>query len=358
LFVETPVVRYAQTSDGLSVGYCASGEGPPIIQTPNAIYGSLDIERMLPSRQAWNARLGGHFRLLRYDHRGTGFSTREVPDVGLESRLLDLEAVWRAGAREPCGLLGWLDGGVDALEFARRWPQRVRALVLWPSDTPKMPADELVALRKIAETDWDQYCEIFGGLANGWGPDDEAHLIAVALRHALTQEHYLKSAYLFSWRRAMSIAPMVQVPTLIVHREPQNRGDQFKALAVALPQSRHVVLPGTNRTPSRGDAQNATETIVAFFREHLLFEDGGRADGSRPLDHRIEALTELTEREREVLRLLAAGLTSRQMAERLVLSVRTVERHISSVYSKLGVHSRSQVMALLMGGSEAGPRSN
>ncbi len=49
----------------------------------------------------------------------------------------------------------------------------------------------------------------------------------------------------------------------------------------------------------------------------------------------------LTAREVEVLRLLAAGLTDLQIAEKLILSPRTVHTHISSIYSKLGVTSRS-----------------
>jgi DNA-binding NarL/FixJ family response regulator len=43
----------------------------------------------------------------------------------------------------------------------------------------------------------------------------------------------------------------------------------------------------------------------------------------------------------EVLYLLAGGLTDIQIAEKLVLSPRTVHAHISSIYSKLGVTSRS-----------------
>jgi ATP/maltotriose-dependent transcriptional regulator MalT len=49
----------------------------------------------------------------------------------------------------------------------------------------------------------------------------------------------------------------------------------------------------------------------------------------------------LTPRETEVLRLVAAGRTNQQIARQLVLSVRTVERHLATVYDKLGVHGRS-----------------
>ena len=49
----------------------------------------------------------------------------------------------------------------------------------------------------------------------------------------------------------------------------------------------------------------------------------------------------LTAREVEVLRLLAEGLTDLQIAEKLILSHRTVHAHISAIYSKAGVKSRS-----------------
>jgi DNA-binding CsgD family transcriptional regulator len=54
----------------------------------------------------------------------------------------------------------------------------------------------------------------------------------------------------------------------------------------------------------------------------------GRADG-------------LTLREVEILRLVAAGMTNRQAAERLGLSIRTVDAHLRSIYAKLGIKSRS-----------------
>lgn len=53
------------------------------------------------------------------------------------------------------------------------------------------------------------------------------------------------------------------------------------------------------------------------------------------------ALPELTSRERNVLRLLATGLTSRQIAEQLIISVLTVNSHIRTIYRKLDITSRS-----------------
>jgi DNA-binding NarL/FixJ family response regulator len=53
----------------------------------------------------------------------------------------------------------------------------------------------------------------------------------------------------------------------------------------------------------------------------------------------------LTAREVEILRHLALGESSREIAESLVLSTRTVERHISNVYAKIGVSTRVQATA-------------
>ena len=54
---------------------------------------------------------------------------------------------------------------------------------------------------------------------------------------------------------------------------------------------------------------------------------------------------ELTPREREVLRLLADGLTNRQIAERLVVSHHTVHRHVTNLLRKLGLSSRTAAAA-------------
>jgi DNA-binding CsgD family transcriptional regulator len=54
----------------------------------------------------------------------------------------------------------------------------------------------------------------------------------------------------------------------------------------------------------------------------------------------------LTEREREILDLLAQGLSNKMIAAQLYLSVRTVEGHLANIYSRLGVHSRTEAMLI------------
>lgn len=61
-------------------------------------------------------------------------------------------------------------------------------------------------------------------------------------------------------------------------------------------------------------------------------------------------LSALTEREREVLDLLAQGLTNKEIAEKLVITTNTVKRHLKAIFEKLNVHTRSAATAKVAGG--------
>jgi DNA-binding CsgD family transcriptional regulator len=60
----------------------------------------------------------------------------------------------------------------------------------------------------------------------------------------------------------------------------------------------------------------------------------------------VRASARLTAREREIAGLAAGGLSSRAIAERLTLSVRTVDSHLSRVFTKLGVRSRQELRSI------------
>jgi len=59
-------------------------------------------------------------------------------------------------------------------------------------------------------------------------------------------------------------------------------------------------------------------------------------------------LDDLTMREREVAGLVAQGKSNREIADELVLSRRTVEKHIANILSKLGLANRSQIVRLIL----------
>jgi DNA-binding NarL/FixJ family response regulator len=70
----------------------------------------------------------------------------------------------------------------------------------------------------------------------------------------------------------------------------------------------------------------------------LAFFSGGPASGAKPFG-------ELTDREREILDLVARGLTNQAIARRLVLSEKTVRNHVSNVFTKLQVTGRAEAVA-------------
>jgi ATP/maltotriose-dependent transcriptional regulator MalT len=87
------------------------------------------------------------------------------------------------------------------------------------------------------------------------------------------------------------------------------------------------------------EAQEAYRVLRQLGASHAAAE---AADLLRRLSGALSLAVDLTgahltQRELEILRLLARGLSNQQMAEELVLSVRTVERHVGNIYDKLGV---------------------
>jgi NarL family two-component system response regulator LiaR len=69
-----------------------------------------------------------------------------------------------------------------------------------------------------------------------------------------------------------------------------------------------------------------------------------RAAKQPPGESEISAFDRLTRREIEVLKLAAQGMTNREIAGELTISVRTVQGHLSNIFSKLGVGSRTEAV--------------
>lgn len=94
---------------------------------------------------------------------------------------------------------------------------------------------------------------------------------------------------------------------------------------------------------SEPERQTAGET--AQSASALDDEPDEQAPRSKPPGPRTGRRKQLTRREQEIASLIGAGLTSRHVAERLVISERTVDSHAEHIRDKLGLHSRAQIAA-------------
>jgi DNA-binding NarL/FixJ family response regulator len=98
-----------------------------------------------------------------------------------------------------------------------------------------------------------------------------------------------------------------------------------------------VELLNAIRTVAAGDG-----LLAPSITKRLIAEFASRPDPR----HGIAELRELTEREREILRLVAAGLSNDEIARRLVISPLTAKTHVSRILRKLGCRDRAQLVAL------------
>jgi LuxR family maltose regulon positive regulatory protein len=92
---------------------------------------------------------------------------------------------------------------------------------------------------------------------------------------------------------------------------------------------------------ARGIAvQYVTRLLAAFDQDTPV------ARATTPEPSLMGDLEALSQRELEVLRLIAEGASNREIADQLVVSLGTVKKHLNNVFLKLDAHSRSQAVAI------------
>jgi LuxR family maltose regulon positive regulatory protein len=119
-----------------------------------------------------------------------------------------------------------------------------------------------------------------------------------------------------------------------------------RALSLAEPEG-YVRVFVDEGAPMAGLLQEAVSRATAPDRARRVLAalPSVRPDGARPSEARYEGMELLSKREIEVLQHIAAGLTNREIATRLYLSLYTVKAHARSIYDKLDAHSRTQAAA-------------
>ena len=340
-----PDLSFATSADGVSIAWTSLGSGQTLVHLPGVPFSNIEAEWRSPIlRRAFTA-LGGRFRFIRFDGRGTGRSQRDVTDLSLEAYLGDIDAVVDAARVDTVVLLGFYASAPHAIAWAARNPERVRGLILFGGATGHgvtMQAPAMRALLSLIERDWDTFVESMTHAWLGWPEGDEGRLAADVFRTSTTPEVARATLEAASGVDVTADAAQVRCPALVLHRaDAQVIPLEVSAeLARELPGGRLAVIPGSSAGLFFEATDLVVDRIAAFVRDPLA-EPVADIGPSRP----APGSGGLSSRETEVLRLLAGGDSNGQITAQLGLSINTVERHVVNLYRKIDARGRAEATA-------------
>ncbi len=366
-------VGFCRSADGTRIAYARYGEGPPLVVS-TCWLSHLEYDLQSPVWKHFVHGLAGVSASVRYDERGFGLSDWDVTDFSFEARLQDLEAVVEAAGLDRFALLGMSQGGPVAIAYAHRHPERVTRLALLGSyvgmvgDGSEESRQLEDTFTKMIEVGWarpeGRFRRVFTDALMPGATPEQMTWVDELMRRSTTAENAVAFRQARMDVDVSDLLPRLDVPTLVMH----SRGDQMnpleggRRLAAEIPGAHLVTLETDNHVLL--DGEPATDVC---FAELAAFLEPDAATRIVPVPRRdsvgrsgdgapdVSSLDRLTPREREVLDLVAAGRENREIAGQLTLSVRTVERHLQTIYRKLdlsGSAQRTAAAALALGADD------
>ena len=339
-------MQYATTSDGVRIAFMSLGSGQPVVFASN-IFGELNGYRLgWPHyREVTDRLVALGWRVIRYDVRGMGSSDRDVEDLGLEGRVRDLEAVVSHLGLERFALGGVDIGAATAISYAVNTHEAPFALVLltpWASGARYLKIPRLRAAysaEPMADDDSKVFASIMGSVATAFQDSDLVRLHTELFVQSTT------AAGLAAYNAANAriditeLLPRVKVPTLVIHESsfPFGSYELCREVAAGIPGARFVIVTD-NSIAGRVHDANVT-AINGFLRSTATGSHVSDGPSALPSD-----TDRLTPRELQVLRLVAAGSTNKDIASALGVAVSTLERHLMNLYTKIGARGRSDAI--------------
>jgi pimeloyl-ACP methyl ester carboxylesterase/DNA-binding CsgD family transcriptional regulator len=333
-------VSFATSADGARIAWSRHGSGPPLVRVGTWLT-HLDFDWSSPVWSHWLEELGQRFTVVRYDDRGSGLSDRDPTEYSLDAWLADLEAVVDAARLSTFVLLGMSQGGAVAVEYARAHPERVTNLVLWGAygqgASARGPTEEETEERdlrsRMIKVGWGRADPVFRRVFTSsfipGATEAQMRWFDELQRRSMSPDAALASSRARAALDVTSAAKAVSARTLVLHADGDRAVpfEQGRQLAGLIPGARFVPLHSNNHILLADEP-----AWPRFLAEVVAFVGGPRSVG---------ATTDLTTREVDVLRLVALGCSNEEIASQLSLSTRTVERHLSNVYSRLDLTGKS-----------------
>ena len=338
-------IRFCTAPDGVRIAYAKHGSGPTLVIS-TCWLSHLQFDWESPVWRHFLEELGKFATVVRYDERGHGLSDWDVEEFGLEARIGDLEAVVDHAGLDRFALMGMAQGGPVTIAYAVRHPERVSRLMFYDSNAAGMrdPTPERLELNdaydQMIKVGWarpeSEFRRVFTSMMIPGATEeqmrwlDDLQRVAVSASVAYTSRQQRLKA------DATHLLGELDLPTLVLHARGDRMNDfeegrylasQIRgARLVSLESSNHILLEDEPAWP-------------VFLEEVRSFIEPDRTGAVAPAGANLASL--LSARELEVLRQAANGHDNEEIAEALTLSVRTVERHLSNIYTKLGLHGKS-----------------
>jgi len=338
-------VRLCRAPDGVRIAYARHGSGPPLVIAACWL-SHLQYDWESPVWRHFVAELGEVATIFRYDERGHGMSDWDVDDYSLEARVADLEAVVDHAGVGRFALMAMSQGGPVAITYAARHPERVSRMLFYGSfaaanRNPTPDGDELNAtFDQLLKVGWARpdsvFRRVFTSLMIPGATEEQMRWLDELQRVSVSTENAVAARRQRSTENVVGLLPELDQPTLVLHCRGARMNDfeEGRFLASNIANSRLVPLESSNHIVLGDEpAWSVVVDEVAGFLE----------PDRQPEPRRVvvDVAAKLSPRELDVLRLAAEGEDNDAIAERLTLSVRTIERHLHNVYTKLGLHGKS-----------------
>ena len=332
--------------DGHRVAYATLGDGPALLLPAwwvSHVTQDWEGQAQGAAFRTFMETLATKYRVVRYDRIGTGLSDRDRPasTLTLEYEVELLEALVDHVTDGPVTLFGISCGGPTSVAYTVRNPARVDRLVIYGSYACGLelgPPGAREALVGLVRSAWGvgsrTLTDIFAPGMNAADRDAFVEYQRSAAK-AGTAADLLQLTYEYDVR---DLLPTIEVPTLVVHRAgdraiPVSGGRELAAL---IHGAQLVVLDGDAHLLWHSSPEDVLIAVAEFLGLPAPVRSASEATG----------IDELSGREREILGLVAEGLSDAEIAKQLVLSPHTVHRHVANIRRKLGLRSRSAAAAV------------